>query len=95
MSIAQTVVGIASSDYRLCSLQFAAAVMLTGLIFILRMTIGQVTKLLYRNKDLYLVFSPRLSLILCCCFYVLRLSIFWYVFKMLLAVWLSQISWLV
>ena len=93
MSIAQTVVGIASSDYRLCSLQFAAAVMLTGLISILRMTIGQVTKLLYRNKDLYLVFSTQLSLILCCCFYVLRLSFFWYVFKMLLAVWLRQISW--
>ena len=94
MSIAQTVVGIASSHYRLCSLQFAAAVMLTGLIFILRMTIGQVTKLLYRNKDLYLVFSTQLSLILCC-FYVLRLSFFWYVFKMLLAVWLRQFSWLV
>ena len=95
MSNAQTVVGIASSDYRLCSLQFAAAVMLTGLLFNLQMTTGQVTKLLNRNKDLYFVFSPRLSSILCCCFYVSRLSFFWYVFKMLLAVWLSQISWLV
>ena len=49
-------------------LQFAAAVMLTGLIFILRMTICQVTKLFHRKQDLYLLFSPRLSLILCCCF---------------------------
>ena len=58
------------------SLQFAAAVMLTCLIFIFRMTICQVANLSHRNKDLYLVFSPRLSLILCCCFSVLRLSFF-------------------
>ena len=49
------------------------------------MTICQVTTLFHRNKDLYLFFSPRLSLILSC-FYALRLSFFWYVFKMLLAV---------
>ena len=54
--------GIASSDHRTSSLQFAAAVMLIGLIFILRMTICQVTKLFHRNKDLDLLFSPRLSL---------------------------------
>ena len=85
-------VGIASSDHRICSLKFAAALMLTGLIFILRMTICLMTKLFRRNKDLYLLFSPRLSLILCCCFFVLRLSCFGYVFKMFLAVWLCQIS---
>ena len=44
--------------------------MLTGLIFILRMTICQMTKLFHRNKDLYLLFSPRLSLIVCCCFFL-------------------------
>ena len=70
--------------------------MLTGLIFILRMTICQVTKHFHRNKDLYLLFSPRLSLIVCCCFFVFRLictcSVFWYVFEMFLAIWLRQIS---
>ena len=57
-------------------MQFAAALMLTGLIFILKMTICQVTKLFHRNKDLYLVFSPELSLIFYCCFYVLPLRFF-------------------
>ena len=89
MSIEQTVlVGIASSDHRICSWQFAAALMMTGLIFILRMTICQVTKFFYRNKGLYLLFSLILSLILCCCFSVLHLSFFRNVFKMFLAVWL-------
>ena len=43
--------------------------MLTALIFILRMTICQVTKLFHRNQDLYLLYSPQLSLIVCCCFF--------------------------
>ena len=67
--------------------------MLTGLIFILRMTICQVTKLFHRNKDLYLLFSPRLRLILCSYFSVLPLSFFWYVFKMLLQFGLAILSW--
>ena len=54
--------------------------MLTGLIFMLKMTICQVTKLFHRIKDLYLLFSPRLSLIVCCCFFVLRLSFFFLTF---------------
>ena len=32
-------VGIASSDHTICLLQFVAALMLTGLIFVLRITI--------------------------------------------------------
>ena len=50
--------------------------MLTGLIFILRMTICQVTKLFHRNEDLYLLFSSRLSLIVCCCFFCFSLKLF-------------------
>ena len=49
-----TGVGIASSDHRICLLQFAAVVMLTGLIFVLRMAICQVTKL----PEICIYFSP-------------------------------------
>ena len=41
-----------------------------------RSVICQGTKLFHRNKDLHLLFSSRLSLILCCCFSVLSLSFF-------------------
>ena len=81
-------IGIASSDHGICSLQFAAALMLTGLIFILRMTICQVTKLFHRNKGLYLLFSFPLSLILCCCFSALPLNFFGIFLKRFLALWL-------
>ena len=69
-------VGIASTDHRICLLQLAAAVMLTGLISILRMTICQVTKLFHRNKSFYLLFSSPLSLIVCCCFFRFAFKIF-------------------
>ena len=54
--------------------------MLTGLILILRMTFYQVTKLFHGNKNLCLLFYPRLSLILCCgCFFAFKL--FFGIFK--------------
>ena len=58
MSIAQTSVSIASSDHRICLLQFATVLMLAGLIFILRTTFCLVTKLFHRNQDLDLLFYP-------------------------------------
>ena len=49
--------------------------------FFFRMTICQVTKLFHRKKDLYLRFSLRSSLILCCCVLFCLLAFFGMFFK--------------
>ena len=69
-------------------MKFAVAVMLTGSIFMLRMTICLVTKLFHRNKDLDSFFFSSIELNSLLLFFVLPLSFFWYVLKMFLAVWL-------
>ena len=51
MSIAQTALGIAPSDHRISLLLFAAALILSGLIFILRMTICLVTKFVLPSPE--------------------------------------------
>ena len=60
-----------------CSLQFTATVMLTGLIFILRMTICQVTKLFHRKQRFVFTFlsSIELDSLLFFCF---AFKLFWH-----------------
>ena len=60
--------------------------MLIGLIFYFENDNLPSDKTFPCSKSLYLLFSPRLSIIVGSCFSVLSLSFFWYVFKMFFAV---------